>query len=372
MDNSDKNCLPYNSDALCKTDFIKSEKYTFMWSISDFSKRPEKCGELITSEEFSLKGPDDKITKWFAEVYPRGIKEGCVDFVSVYLTKQTVLEEVDAHCVLYSLGVNGVKEKIVELNDVRKFDVGENKGWGWDKAIKRSDLHAPDDIRTLFLEITIFGKTKKSIEFANTGIRCVAFNENFHHKQLAHDFEALFLSKDQSDIKIKCGEKVFDCHKIILTSRSLVFKSMIESDMKEKVNGEVEIKNMDHDVLEDLLKYIYSGVAPSIDALAQGLLAAADQYHLEQLKELCELKLCSRLDISNCIALLILGDLHSAPKLKAASLEFVSKNMQKMKTSEWKQSLIAYPALVLEVMERLLPKNVDENDTTEMKKRAAF
>merc|ERR1712029_502851 len=113
------------------------------------------------------------------------------------------------------------------------------------------------------------------------------------------------------------------------------------------MTGEIEIKNNDQEVLEDLLKYIYSGVAPNMEGHARELFAAADQYELQKLKELCELKLCSRLDISNCIELLILGDLHLAPKLKAASLEYVSKNMQKMKATEWKKSLIAYPALVL-------------------------
>merc|ERR1719378_1688621 len=132
---------------------------------------------------------------------------------------------------------------------------------------------------------------------------------------------------------------------------------MLESNMKEKINGEVEIKDMDHDVLDDLLKYIYSGIAPNIDAHSLELYAAADLYQLEKLKELCELKLCSRLDMSNCIDLLNFGDLHNAQKLKAAALEFVSRNLQKMKTSEWKQSLITHPALIAEVMERMLPKN---------------
>ena len=225
------------------------------------------------------------------------------------------------------------------------------------------------DILTLVLEITIMGKTTKSIEFTNSGEKYLALNENYHQKQLKRDFQTLFLSKDHADVIIRCGDKVFDCHKNILASRSQVFKTMLEADMKEKMSGEIEIKNMDHEVLDDLLKYIYSGVAPNIDAHSQKLFAAADLYQLEKLKELCELKLCSRLDVSNCIDLLNFGDLHNAQKLKAAALEFVSRNLHKMKTSEWKQSLIANPALMAEVMERMMPKNDDENDSLENKKR---
>merc|ERR1712098_181108 len=129
-------------------------------------------------------------------------------------------------------------------------------------------------------------------------------------------------------------------------------------------------KNTEPEVFEMMLRYIYTGHA-TIDPLAKELFAAADQYQLEKLKELCELKLCSRFDLSKCIDLLILGDLHNAQKLKAAALEFVSKNLHKMKASEWKQSLIAHPALIAEVVERMLPKNDDEDDSAENKKRAA-
>jgi len=365
----DQNCLPYKYDAICKMDIIESDKYTFVWRIFKISSRTEKTGEVLNSEEFNIKGPDDKMTTWYAQLYPRGDKKDCKDQISVYLRKAKPEENVDANLVLSSLDAKNVKQKIAELG-VSTFD---SLGWGWYKAFKRSDLyrHAPGDVLTLFFEITILGKTKKSIDFSSSGENSLALTENYHQKQLEQDLDNLFLSKDYSDVIIRCDDKVYDCHKNILALRSQVFKTMLESNMKEKMTGDIEIKNMDHEVLEDLLKYIYSGVAPNIDSHSQELFAAADLYQLEKLKELCELKLCSRFDLSNCIDLLILGDLHNAQKLKAAALEFVSKNMQKMKTSEWKQRLIAHPALVLEVMERVLPKHDDENDFAENKKRAA-
>jgi len=371
MAQSDQICLPFKYDALCKTDITENVKYTFVWRISKFSSRTEKHGEVLSSEKFTIKGPDDKVTQWRVELYPRGSKEEANDYISLYLKKLTRGEDVNASCVLSHLDANKVKQKIYELG-VLKFEKSvRNSSWGWPKAIDRRDLsrYAPDDILTLILDISIVGKTKKSIEFTKSDERYQALDENYHQKQLGHDFETLFLSKDHSDVKIRCGGKVYDCHKNILASRSQVFKTMLESNMKEKMTGDIEIKNMDHEVFEDLLKYIYSGVAPNIDAHSQELFAAADLYQLEKLKELCELKLCSRFDVSNCIDLLILGDLHNAKKLKVAALEFVAKNMHKMKTCEWKQSLLAYPALVLEVMENMLPKNDDENDSVENKKR---
>jgi len=366
----DKNCLPYKYDALCKTDIIESDKYTFVWRISKFSSRTEKTGEVLSSEKFTVMGPDDKITTWYAQLYPRGDKKDCKDQISVYLRKAKPEENVDAKFVLSFLDADNVKQKMEELGAT----TFESLGWGWYKAFKRSDLsrHAPGDVLTLFFEITILGKTKKSIEFSSSGENSLALTENYHQKQLEQDLDKLFLSKDYSDVIIRCDDKVYDCHKNILASRSQVFKTMLESNMKEKMTGDIEIKNMDQEVLKDLLKYIYSGVAPNIEEHTLELLAAADQYQIEKLKELCEMKLCTRLDTTNCIEFLILGDLHHSKALKTAALEYLSKNMHKMNSSEWTQSLIAHPALMAEVMVKIVPKN-DENDIDAdvNKKRAA-
>jgi len=373
MDISDENGLQYKYDALCKTGIKKSETYRFVWRIYDFSLRTEKNGEFLSSEQFTVKGPDNKMTKWCVQLYPRGKVEDSTDDISLFLKKLTIDEEVDAFYVLSLLDANKAKHKLHQLN-VTKFSVRKTASWGWNKVMDRNHLsqYTPDDILTLIVEITIIGKTKKSIEFVKSGEGCSTLTEYYHHTQLVQDVEALFLSKDHSDVLIRCGDKVYDCHKNILGSRSPVFKSMFKLNMKEKMTGDVEIKDMDHEVLEDLLKYIYSGGAPNIDEHVQELFYAADQYQIDKLKELCEVKLCSRLDTSNCIDLLILSDLHNAQILKVAALEFLFKNMQKMNTSEWTRSLIAHPALIAEVMVKVLPMNVDEHTITdEVKQRGA-
>jgi len=140
--------------------------------------------------------------------------------------------------------------------------------------------------------------------------------------------------------------------------------------MNEQVTGSVEIKEIDHKVFEDVLKYIYSGEAPKIDDHLEELLAAADLYQLEKLKELCEVKLCSKLDVSNCFDLLLLGDLHHASTLKAASLSYVTKNLDKINLSEWELKLMAKPTLMAELLKMMLSK--DSISTVELKKRAAF
>ena len=91
MEYSDKIDIPYKYDAWCKTVFRKSEKYTFVWSISVFISRTEKSGKIAM-----------------------------ILFLYIYLAKQIAIETVDAGGVLCSLDVNRVQQKIDQFANVKK------------------------------------------------------------------------------------------------------------------------------------------------------------------------------------------------------------------------------------------------------------
>merc|ERR1712098_492536 len=218
-------------------------------------------------------------------------------------------------------------------------------------------------------DIVVMGEIKETFKTKITN-RSKALSQDYHRKQLSVDFDHAYVSQEYADVTIVCGEKEFMGHKMVLVSRSPVFRTMFEANMKEKNSNRVEIKNMEPEVFERMLRYIYTGHA-MIDPLAKELFAVADQYQLEKLKELREAKLCSSIDADNCIELLILGDLHNTPTLKAAALAFVSKNLHKIENSEWKRSLVQYPMLIAEVMEMMMPTNFNSTKNEE-KKRIAF
>ena len=112
---------------------------------------------------------------------------------------------------------------------------------------------------------------------------------------------------------------------------------MFEHDMEEKKNSRVEVKDVEPDVIAELLRFIYTGkTAANLDNMAADLLAAADKYALERLKVrnlilvlrtmlhnviyvqvMCEEALCNGLTVENVCDVLILADLHSAEQLKA-------------------------------------------------------
>lgn len=99
---------------------------------------------------------------------------------------------------------------------------------------------------------------------------------------------------------------------------------MFEHEMEERKQNRVDITDVDHEVLREMLRFIYTGKATNLEKMADDLLAAADKYALERLKVMCEEALCTSLAIENAADILILADLHSADQLKAQAIDFIN------------------------------------------------
>jgi len=373
MSTNDQSLLPFNCDAYCKTDVLESEKFTFVWEISKFSARREVTGTAFLSKEFTIQGPGSMSSKWCGKVYPHGRESDYKDYISVYLMNNNDKDIIVQGAIMTMDSNKKIgKTNICKMN-MQKIKV--NNGWGNESFIERTDeieKFAPNDTLTLVFEVIVTGEVEESFEVLNNRNKSKALDKIFHHERMSHDIGLLLTNKDFADVTITCGKQKFECHKNILGSRSAVFKAMFTSKMKEHNMGSVEIKDMDPIVLENLLQYIYTCKAPDIDTLTRELFSAADQYQLEELKELSEVKLSSRIEVKNCIEFLLLGDLYQATILKAEALRFVSQNINKINISECKKALISNPTLLFEVMEMMIPKGNDRKEANLEKKRAAI
>merc|ERR1719474_1015707 len=299
---------------------MESDEFTFVWSISKFSERPEKTGEFIPSQEFIINGPEDKVTKWRVLVYPKGRLPENSNHIGVYLYNDTK-EEIE---VSFSFSLLDVKKnKVVRIVE-KGYKMKPKTNWGNHRFCHKTDIKrlAPNDILTIVCDVTVKG-----------------------------------IRKDHFDVVLECGEERFECHKNILSARSPVFRAMFEA--------------IEPDVLLDMLNFIYTGISPNLDNHAKELLIVADKYQMETLKKLCESKLCTNLAHGNCIEMLIFGDMYQASKLRSSALQVASKSVKKLKTSDWTKSLSAYPALMGEVVEAMLGNKDAEETATENKYLAA-
>ena len=179
-------------------------------------------------------------------------------------------------------------------------------------------------------------------------------------RQVCEDFGKALRSEEFSDFKIRCGHKIFHCHKLVLSARSPVFKAMFNSNMMEATSNEVTITDFQPSVIDKMLQFIYAGTFENryiTEDVAYDLLRAADKYQLEQLKNICEDKLCESLDIGNSMKYLVLSDIQGADKLREMSMELIVKNMDLiMESAVYRNWMDSHKDLVLEITRMLVQK----------------
>jgi speckle-type POZ protein len=100
---------------------------------------------------------------------------------------------------------------------------------------------------------------------------------------------------------------------------------MFQHPTKEMLSGNVEVDDIDADVFQEVLRYLYTGSPQStaMDVMAPALLAAADKYLLDKLKTRCETHLIRQMSSQNCLDLLALTITHHpAEHLKKYAIEY--------------------------------------------------
>ncbi|XP_053117462.1 speckle-type POZ protein-like isoform X2 [Hemicordylus capensis] len=338
------------AESWCYTQ-VKVVKFSYMWTINNFSFCREEMGEVLKSSTFSS-GPNDKM-KWCLRVNPKGLDDESKDYLSLYLLLVSCPKSEVRAKFKFSL-LNAKREETKAMESQRAYRFVQGKDWGFKKFIRRDFLLdeanglLPDDKLTLFCEVSVVQDSVNISGQSNTNTLKVP------ECQLAEDLGNLWETTRFTDCSFYVGGQEFKAHKSILAARSPVFNAMFEHEMEESKKNRVEINDVDPEVFKEMMRFIYTGKAPNLDKMADNLLAAADKYALERLKIMCEEALCSNLSVENVADILILADLHSAEQLKAQAIDFInSQATDIMETAGWKSMIHSHPHLVAEAFRAL-------------------
>ncbi|KAL7293602.1 hypothetical protein TKK_0012689 [Trichogramma kaykai] len=122
------------------------------------------------------------------------------------------------------------------------------------------------------------------------------------------NFNWVFLDKGLSDVKLKtaCGKEI-PSHRVVLATASPVFKAMFNHDMIENK----------------------SSVETSEFPLTIDLLAGADKYQLEELKNKCGEILSAKLSTGNGIETLSVAVKYNMDCLKQKAADFIKLHINK-------------------------------------------
>lgn len=94
------------------------------------------------------------------------------------------------------------------------------------------------------------------------------------------NYEALYDSKIDADFEVHVGWKVIKVHKLILKSQSTYFYKMLSEDYKETQENIVSITGFSYEVIDSMLRFMYTGIYTGFSGMALELLRAADQVRI--------------------------------------------------------------------------------------------
>ncbi|XP_045072366.1 speckle-type POZ protein-like A, partial [Coregonus clupeaformis] len=261
------------AESWCYTQ-VKVVKFSYMWTINNFSFCREEMGEVLKSSTFSA-GPNDKM-KWCLRVNPKGLDDESKDYLSLYLLLVSCPKSEVRAKFKFSL-LNTKREETKAMESQRAYRFVQGKDWGFKKFIRRDFLLdeanglLPDDKLTLFCEVSVVQDSVNISGQSNMNMLKVP------ECQLSDDLGSLWECSRFTDCSLYVGGQEFKAHKSILAARSPVFSAMFEHEMEESKKNRVDISDVDPDVFKEMMGFIYTGKAPNLEKMADNLLAAADK-----------------------------------------------------------------------------------------------
>lgn len=106
---------------------------------------------------------------------------------------------------------------------------------------------------------------------------------------LSQGIEEIWLDQSFTDVVIRVGKATYNCHKIVLASLSAYFSAMFRSGMRESLAGTVNLHNIEPEIFEAVLRFMYTGSNVIVQENVEGLLEAAVMLQVKCLQDQCEL-----------------------------------------------------------------------------------
>ncbi|XP_062520159.1 speckle-type POZ protein B-like [Corticium candelabrum] len=330
---------------------IKVVKFSYMWTINNFSYCGFEVGETLKSSTFT--SPHCEHMKWCLRVNPKGLDHDSKDYLSLYLLLVACNNsEARAKFKFSILNHKGEERKAMESQRAYKFVQG--KDWGFKKFIRRDFLMdesnglLPNDRLTIYCEVGVAEDSENisgsaHIEVPNCGLKM--------------DLGIMLERQLLSDVVLTVGTKEFPAHRATLAARSPVFCAMFDHEMEESRKGRVQITDVQSDVLQEMLRFIYTSeiAQEKLEKMATELLAAADKYQLDRLKVICEDVMRTNLSVENAADILVLADRHNGTQLKSLAIDFINSHAEEiMETTGWQSLIKNNPQLVAEAFRALV------------------
>lgn len=327
---------------------INSYKTQHLWIIGNYSYHDAR-GEVLKSPTFTSNFDGSTKCSWYIQLKLSYIRD-YVKYTSLHLglDASSLCTKVFAK---FQFSIINNKKAIAHsyehpLSEFHVAPSGNSKYiHGNDMFISRFDLFhqkdrlLPNDKLAISCRITYYSQFGFTNTFHPSNPN--SLRPSIVNNRLSEDLGSLLKNGKFADATILINDTEFPVHKAVLVSRSSVFAAMFErSGMQESQNNRINITDIQANIMEEMLRYMYTGKVLNLNELAGDLFEAADKYDLRELNEMCEDVLIDNLSVDNAAKTLLLADLHCTDNLKSIAIKFIVANgSEVMATESWKAVL---------------------------------
>ena len=155
-----------------------------------------------------------------------------------------------------------------------------------------------------------------------------------HRQELLERLDILRNNDSFCDVTIAVKDKEFKAHRAVLAAASPFFLTLLTSDMKESNEQliKVELEEATETVMQDALKYLYTGNVTVVEERAHNLIATANFILLPSLKTMVGNVL--NVSIENCLFNYYFADEYEVVELKEKCREVINSNFSVVMQTE--------------------------------------
>jgi len=317
---------------------VSSSKVSFLWKIHQYKDHTTRIdGPLFTV---------GKAECYLAvEQYPEA-----PEWTGVFFC--TTSSSIDARFTVCIVDEN--KKVLITSNPERKT-MGKTEAsyeWGFPKFIKAClvDEYLRGGTLHLLFDVEIFDGINHKMHFDEE-------SELPPDTSFCDDIAGL-LTSYPTDVEFQVENSKVTAHKMILSARSSVFRTMFASGMKEATCGVVKVKDIPCHIFKEMINYIYSSKCDQemLSTNVQDFLHVAEKYDLPGLKRQCEKVLLLGLDITNLDEILELAETFNLDALRQFIIKYITRNFKSIfPTKAFKDICTKSPHLFAEIHDAVYP-----------------
>ncbi len=148
------------------------------------------------------------------------------------------------------------------------------------------------------------------------------FVTDFAQSEDMDQLKKMFQGRSFTDLEIKVKDRSLKVHKVLLAASSSVLHERL---LKLPEGSALELNDLDAEVAEEIINFIYDGKVKEMEKYSKELLMVSEQFDMKHLKKICEKHFFENLSFENVFETLKLSFKSKADELKEECLEFMEE-----------------------------------------------